>query len=210
MTYLPDITCVITSCNRMNLLRRTIESLKQYYDFAKWIVIEDGGADVTYLGTNFIVINNPKKLGQIRSIDLDYAHVQTPFVFHCEDDWEFYRDGFIEESMQILNRYPKILQVHLRQQSDMNGHPVISRPDLSFDLLSTNYKWKGFSFNPGLRRLKDYKNYTRICRNRPAPTSSPADEQRIGQYYYSMGFQTAILRQGAVRHIGGEHSTHKK
>lgn len=208
MKHLPDITCVITSCNRIGLLRQTIQSLTNYYSFAEIIIIEDGGADLTEFQKQGIkVIYNNPKLGQIRSIDMAYSFVKTPYIFHCEDDWEFYREGFIEESMAILESYPSILQVHLREQNDMNGHPIIKLQN-TFDLVDTNYKWRGFSFNPGLRRLADYTPYTKIVGN-PSKTSSPKDEQKIGEYYFEKGYITAILKQGAVSHIGQNQSTHR-
>ncbi len=58
-------------------------------------------------------INNPR-LGQLRSIDAAYAQVQTSWIFHCEDDWDFYREGFIEESQRLLEEDPQALQVWLR------------------------------------------------------------------------------------------------
>ena len=208
MKHLPDITCVITSCNRITLLRQTIQSLTKYYSFAEIIIIEDGAADLTEFKNQGIkVIYNTPKLGQIRSIDKAYSFVETQYIFHCEDYWEFFRAGFIEESIAILEKYPLILQVHLREQNDMNGHPIVKLQN-SFDLVDTNYKWKGFSFNPGLRRLSDYTSYAKIVGN-PSKTSSPKDEQKIGQYYFENGYITAILKQGAVRHIGQNQSTHR-
>lgn len=208
MKYLNDITCVITSCGRLDLLRKTVDSLRKYYEFKQWIIIEDGGKDLSdFDEDNVKILFNIQKLGQIRSIDLAYKYVNTSYIFHCEDDWEFYRSGFIEESKDILEKYPLILQVHLREQNDMNGHPVVKLQN-TFDLVDTNYKWRGFSFNPGLRRLSDFTSYTKIVGN-PSKTSSPKDEQKIGQHYFEKGYITAILKQGAVRHIGQNQSTHR-
>lgn len=208
MTYQNDITCVITSCGRLDLLRQTVDSLRKYYDFKEWIIIEDGGKDLSdFASENVTIITNIPKLGQIRSIDKGYRLVKTTYIFHCEDDWEFYRGGFIEESLSILENYPSILQVHLRDQKDMNGHPIVNLKN-TFDLVDTNYKWRGFSFNPGLRRLADYTPYSKIVGN-PSKTSSPKDEQKIGEYYFEKGYITAILKQPAVRHIGQNQSTHK-
>ena len=41
-----------------------------------------------------------------------------------EDDWEFYKDGFIEKSKVILQQLPAIFQVHLRAEDDLNGHTL--------------------------------------------------------------------------------------
>ena len=47
-------------------------------------------------------------------IDLAYSNVDTEWIFHCEDDWEFYREGFVEDSMALLEANPEALQVWLR------------------------------------------------------------------------------------------------
>jgi hypothetical protein len=45
-----------------------------------------------------LIIINPRNLGQINSIDRGYSNVDTKYIFHLEDDWEFYDYGFIEKS----------------------------------------------------------------------------------------------------------------
>jgi len=43
-----------------------------------------------------VLVKNPverfklKNIGQIKSIDKAYSMVDTEYIFHCEDDWEFY------------------------------------------------------------------------------------------------------------------------
>jgi hypothetical protein len=36
-----------------------------------------------------------KKVGQITSIDIAYSYVDTPYVYHSEDDFVTLKDGFI-------------------------------------------------------------------------------------------------------------------
>ena len=57
------------------------------------------------------IIYNETNIGQIKSIDKNiYSLVKTEFIFHCEDDWEFYSYGFIEKSINILSNNLKYLQ----------------------------------------------------------------------------------------------------
>jgi len=42
--------------------------------------------------------------------------IKTPFVFHLEDDYEFFDYGFIELSFQIMKTDPKISQVLLQDE----------------------------------------------------------------------------------------------
>ena len=48
------------------------------------------------------MIINEKRLGQMKSIDKAYSEVDTEYIFHCEDDWKFFKNGFIEKSMKLL------------------------------------------------------------------------------------------------------------
>ena len=36
----------------------------------------------------------------IKSIDSVYSTIDTEYIFHCEDDWEFYDSSFIEKSLK--------------------------------------------------------------------------------------------------------------
>ncbi len=115
---LSDVTLVITSCGRFDLLKQTIESFDKYnsYPIKEVVVMENSGDKSIYsvipehwLPYCEIILNNPK-LGQIKSIDLAYSKVKTNYIFHCEDDWLFYRDRFIEDSFIALKSDENIPQ----------------------------------------------------------------------------------------------------
>ena len=97
-----EVTVVITSCGRFDLLKKTLDSFFTFntYPVKKVIITEDSGDDGVYTAipeeykNYFTIIVNKPKLGQIRSIDKAYSLVDTDYIFHCEDDWDFYRDGF--------------------------------------------------------------------------------------------------------------------
>ncbi|MGB4774693.1 MAG: hypothetical protein WBP45_05960 [Daejeonella sp.] len=152
-------------------------------------------------------IYNSKKEGQIVSIDKIYSLVKTPFIFHCEDDWKFYKTGFIESSLPVLLKYPKCLQVWLREFYDTNGHPLVYSNNLW--LLTLNYlnRWHGFSFNPGLRRLSDYKLLEKYSKHTIFDRFQPwKSEVAIGTIYKDKNYFAAILSEGYVHHIGkGRH-----
>src|ERR1043165_4150995 len=89
-----------------------------------------------------------------RRSDRAMSEVKTPYVFWCEDDWEFFRSGFLEESLEILEKWPNILQVWLRDDS---SHPVVNDSRFPFPIMQPEWEggWSGFAFNPGLRRWDD-------------------------------------------------------
>lgn len=213
-----DVTIVLTSCKRFKLLKKTLESIDRFntYSVREVIITEDSGDERVWEAIpqhwkdfTRVIINEPK-LGQIKSIDLAYSFVNTPYIFHCEDDWNFYRINFIEESKRVLENNSKILQVWLRNfQNDVHKrYPFhylgdkYSLDDFSYFILGSNDDtWKGFSFNPGLRRKKDYMIIQPYYRN----IDSSITEANISKQYHQMGMSAAILENSAVEHMGWGH-----
>lgn len=209
------VTVVLTSCGRPDLLERTVASFDRFntYPVERKIIIEDGGGHTFDRADGWTVVaisdDYGNRVGQIKAIDALYSFVKTPYIFHLEDDWEFYAPGFIERSLQVLENDPQCITVWLRHPGDTNGHPVKPYPnDFSLMKLSTNYKWKGFTFNPGLRRLKDYKKIAPFSdRVKWDPKTPWIAEKKIGDIYYELGHYACIFKgSGYVRHIGhGRH-----
>lgn len=212
-----EVALVITSCNRFDLLEATLRSFFKYnsYPITQHIIVEDSHnidkLRVTlarFPEVNFTVLHNQPQLGQMKSIDRAYAEVRCDYIFHCEDDWEFYRPGFIEDSFRVLDGDEKVVTVWLREQDDTNGHPVDAEllhtggeRSLSYQLMKVNHRkhakadlWHGFTFNPGLRRLSDYRMV--------APISAYSGERTLSEAYFERGFRGAIFPKGYVRHIG--------
>lgn len=206
-------TVVITSCRRFDLLRKTIESLLPNLDVpaTRWLVIEDSGKEevrecVKGLGVNIEVIVNAQQSGQMRSIDRAYAEVSTPYIFHCEDDWEFLRPGFIQESAIILDAFPKVSMVGLRARSELN--PLVRElppsriKDVEYFMFDPKLhpEYFSYSFNPGLRRLSDYKAH--------GPFAPIGLEQDVSYAFKKAGFNIANLERPAVQHIGDGRHVH--
>jgi len=203
------ITLVVTSCGRFDLLERTLNSFFRYADLPMEhvVITEDGPSKLpqrfTECFTYNSVINPGIRVGQIASIDRAYALVTTPYVFHLEDDWEFHRTGFMQESLSALEADPLCINHWLRERNDTNGHP------LDGDRLRPGYngRWHGFTFNPTLKRMSDYHaigTYGSIC---PWDPKDPAKaEAAIGKRYHQLGYHASIAEQGYVKHIGeGRH-----
>lgn len=203
-----DVTVVLTSCGRHDLLERTLASFRTWNTdrrVAEIVVVEDGPGDPAEIcrrhGARLIRLG--RSCGQIAAIETGYAEVRTPYIFHLEDDWEFYRGGFIERSRAVLAVDPSTLCVWLRAWDDTNGHPLhFTSAAEDFGVLAFGYrgKWHGFTFNPGLRRLSDY---TALGSFRRILASPLKHEGQISQHYHALGYRAVILdRVGYVRHIG--------
>lgn len=209
-----DVTLVITSCRRFELLKQTIESFDKYntYPIKEVIITEDSGDNeidkiipLHWQEHTTAIVNKPK-LGQIKSIDLAYELIKTNYIFHCEDDWLFYRNNFIEESKYLLQHNSNILQVWLR---DYNEDIKINYPaekytlnNIVFYKLGSNNKyWLGFSLNPGLKRESDYDAIKPYFCNKTADKT----ESYLSNLYYEKDMFAVFLEKSAVKHIGWKH-----
>lgn len=231
MAISSEVTICLTSCGRWDLLEQTLKSLSKYWDgpSCKLLVYEDnnlpsiGLIDMLFdlcqssVGSYFDVEIYHGKIGQIKAIDALYRHVQTPYIFHCEDDWEFYRSGFYAASKSILESLPKASMVWIRENNDRNGHPAVGQvrataERVQYQKMSDSYRngqWPGFSFNPGLRRLADYKaifpdGYSGHAEFKPKAAWEA--ESKVAQAYRKAGYSAYTTIQGFVKHIGnGRH-----
>jgi glycosyltransferase involved in cell wall biosynthesis len=215
-----DVTVVLTACNRADLLERTLDSFFQMntYPLARFIIIDDG----VNFGCNdevikkydfpIEVIYNDPKLFQIKSIDKAYGMVETPYIFHMEEDWEFLKPGFIEASKPVLEADPNIIQVWLRGIDDTTlPHPYYpDRYEVNENqMVLVQYAgiWNGFSFNPGLKRLSDWKalpnGYDGCERITPAEQSGGVTlECDVSVEYRKRGMIAMRFVESYVTHIG--------
>lgn len=214
-----DVTVVITACNRADLLIATLDSFLKHntYPIHQYIISEDSGIEGVndavkkrFSHLNIRWIEPDKRRGQIASIDEAYSFVETPYIFHCEEDWRFINSGFIELSKAVLQFDTKIITVWLR---GLNYEPNCHQPShkfgtangVKFRYMATHFRgvWHGFTFNPGLRRLSDYKKiapygkYTNFDRTKPHES-----EMMLSKVHYQRGFRAATLLEPFVTHIG--------
>lgn len=224
-----DISICLTSCGRFTELERTIVSLVKFWDDtppAAFYIHDDSGQHPKDL-----ILKMDKLLlakwniladwtfstyaGQVHGLDVTYEQVKTPYIFHCEDDWEFFKTGFISASRSVLEHDHRIHTVWLRNPDDRNGHPVQhakhnTKEGVRYQLMATNYKgvWHGMTFNPGLRRLSDYKAIGRFTTfTEWNPKNAITAEMAYNRRYNLAGFFGATLMEGYVKHIGYHNST---
>lgn len=203
-----DVTLVLTSCNRPDLLERTINSIpkKTLDKIPEKILIDDSVNLDWYSKLNqenktgylkgWTILCNVEKLGQPASIDKAYSHVKTKYVFHCEDDWHFDDGDFIDRSLPILDKYDNIIQVTFRKDSP---HPIEDdifevNTDSEFSLLIPGYNgWPGFTYNPNLFKFSAYQEI------KPVVGKSERD---VGLIYNQKEYYTVALNHRTVSHIG--------
>ena len=215
-----DVTFFLTSCKRHDLLKTCLESFQKYntYPIQRGIIIEDSDQDISWCRDvltsipQLELINTGGRQGQIKNIDRCYATIDTKYVFHCEDDFEFIKGGFIEPSVILLESEPQCINVWLTgyerawEMSDRNHLPPNHR---QFNLNGTTY-WNtkshvdgegglGFTFQPSLHRMEDWRltgGYESLLR-RIAPWANLFDggqtERNLARYFIEQGFHTRMF-----------------
>lgn len=208
-----EVTLFLTACNRPELLKVTLESFMKYntYPIKEAIIMEDSGLQgIDDFAHNILrcpcrIIYNPKRLGQMKSIENGSQYINTAWVFHCEEDWEFYDYGFIEDSMKILKKDEKVCCVFLRgfEENRRNSGIVVDFKDKGgyYYLKQSFYRNPDraagiLTFNPSLRKKEI--SMARI------PYQNWEDEGTLGYYFFKMGLFGAVTnkKEGYVKHIG--------
>lgn len=205
------VTVVITCCGRLGLLRRTLNTFKKYntYPIEEYIIVDDSGDPKIkqkyikeYLGknSNTTLILNESNIGQSKSIDRAYKLVKTPYIFHLEEDWTFKKAGFIEKSFKLMDTDPKMVTVWLRglRPSEMNGHTfdkeILKQDGIEHNRLRVHKgSFSGYTWNPGLRRLSDY---------RMVEPFGDITEEKASSWFGNLNFYAVTLRDIYVIHSG--------
>jgi glycosyltransferase involved in cell wall biosynthesis len=226
------VTAVITSYNRFDLLQKTVDSLEKYFK-GEIIIIEDSAnpemwekIDSKY--AHHTLIFNAQNLGLIQSIDRAYSYVETPYVFHSEDDYLFLKDGFIEKSVEVLDSDPMINMVwikgleeakrtryplsELKMAGNTPYHIVLPKSNMP------NHGWKGFCFQCGLRRMVAYQKvapYDSLISQWTdengkvwGGTHITNREKACDAAYHKLGYKSAILTEKYAEHLGYGRSTY--
>lgn len=200
----PPVTFALTSCGRFNLLELTLSTFLSHntYPIDRFLLIEDSGNEAvrdicSKFSSAIEVIINSKHMGLMSSLDLLYRKIDTEFIFHCEDDWVFYRNGFIEDSIPLLEQNPFMSMVSCRGEGLNVAHNANYKSATKMRLGSVSYRfpppignpWCGYSFNPGLRRLSNIKQigYFTAFKN----------ESAVNNRFTELGFNIGYLENTA-------------
>jgi GR25 family glycosyltransferase involved in LPS biosynthesis len=181
----PMITFTITTCKRFDLFEKTMNSfLNCCLDLNlidKWILIDDNSSEEDrekmkslYPFFTFFFKSNSEK-GHAKSMNMILKETESPFIFHMEDDWQFFfKDNYISKCLEVLNTSDNIGQCLINKnyaetEKDwiiLGGTPSFTSSKKLFfihdhqadiNLFYNKYGqgpncayWKHFSFRPSL------------------------------------------------------------
>jgi hypothetical protein len=220
-TPMSNVTFFLTSCKRHDLLKVCLETFVKHntHPIEHGIIVEDSDMDLEWVREilpfkRLDLINTAGRQGQLANIDKYYPMIETEYVFHCEDDFVFIRDGFIEDSLKILKADDCCINVWLTQyepewEDPSKGHKTIPPYHRQFTLDDLTFwnvnniidgEWGlGFTFQPSVHRMEDWSRYGgyEAIIDHIAPWCNKMDgaqvERNLCRHYIMDGFHTFML-----------------
>lgn len=119
--YYPKVTFTITTCKRLELFIETMNSFlnccTDIHKISNWICVDDNSSNEDrqkmkelYPFFQFIFKDENEK-GHAKSMNIIRNIVDTPYVFHMEDDWKFFnKRNYITDCLSVLNHQDVIGQ----------------------------------------------------------------------------------------------------
>lgn len=224
------VTFTITTCKRVDLFYKTINSfLNCVIDLdriGEWYIIDDHSSqedlnDISRLYPFFRIISKtPSQKGHPHSMNIIREIVKTPFLFHMEDDWLFYRKfEYIKTCLDVItsdSRYGQCL-VNLNYselpsdnitggifQRTMNStayykheyYPNQEDMPEKFKGVSNCAYWPHFSFRPSLLNTRIFREVGEFN------VGGAHFEMEYAHRYVSHGFISCFLPHISCKHIG--------
>lgn len=196
-----DITVTITSCARPDLLAETLASLRRHHAVSRLLISEDSGSDemLAWLAANVpdATVLAGDRTGVMASIDRLHRAVETPYIFHLEDDWAF--DGPINfaAARRALDEDPAVSVVCVRVWDELKPKHRARSAALGNDMRvmdpASHHEWYGWTANPGLLRKTFWTRFEPLGRYRHDELSGLAKRE---------GLRVAYVVPGVARHIG--------
>jgi hypothetical protein len=204
------VTLCLTSAGRPDLLRRTLGTLVpgNASSFQDIFIIDDLASEecaqvIRTLCPQARLLLNETRLGHHRSVDRMYRLVQTPFIFHCEDDWQFTPVPFIADCLKGLRAFPDASVVCVRAVDALQGAALIGAQFAEIDgsqfwlrSMTARPVWNGFTFNPCLLRRALWQEH--------GPYAKYPSEAAVSEHMKARGLRVVQLVGGVCRHIGAD------
>ena len=221
------VTLTMTTCKRLDLFIRTVDSLISKCEdidrISKWIVVDDGSSheDIETMRSRYpfieFIVKHHEQKGHAKSMNMILDTINTPFVFHVEDDWEFvYKRPYITECLDVLASSNILGQCLVNMNYAETGNDFkIHGGTVKKTLGGANYVehtytpcieggdggsgctyWPHFSLRPGVSRVGALRRVGRFNEQ------VPAFEREYAHRYMRMGCRTAFLPNINSVHIG--------
>ncbi|MCP2039945.1 glycosyltransferase involved in cell wall biosynthesis [Neisseria sp. HSC-16F19] len=201
------VTLCLTIGRRPELLRQTLDSLfAQDVRFDHIIAVNDFGDVPTSevfkaLCPDGELVDLGRQVGHHAAVDAMYRRIQTPYVFHCEDDWLFDGDLMLDNAASLLT-HPQINSVCLRRLPDFPFYEAEAEKIDVLQYQGVDYcrldhlheQWHRYTFNPHLAKLDLWQSSGGFSRFKK--------ERHISRWQGEQNRFVAFMQPGACVHIG--------
>ena len=205
-----DITTFVLSCNRLDVLEKTIETFLATKDYVtKMVIVDDSAEEGVFeilsekYGSFSDIICFPKNRSQWWAMDFMVSYCDTDYIFYLEDDWEFKQTGYLQKSKEILQNHRNIGTVDISWRTfEWQGFDSYHKEliDDSFyykkpwKISDYHLSWYGWIGSPNLKRRDDLILLGRV--------EKWHNEWNIDRKFLSMGFKSVFLNGEYVTHLG--------
>lgn len=236
-TYLPTsnkrnpvVTVTITSCKRLPLFLRTVESFIRCcvdkHLIKEFICIDDNSSDEdrTIMMNTFpffrYIFKGPEDRGHAKSMQMLVKEVKTPYMLHLEDDWLFFDRVSISDMIEIMRNEETVKQVAINKNYNVIPEKRIIGGDERFTAGNLRYFLHEQCTTDQERRDFDKKHgFGPSCNYWPHFTLQPSlidttifseipfeqvphFEMAFANKFVEHGFKTAFVQGVTTRHIG--------
>jgi hypothetical protein len=205
-----DTTTFVLSCNRLDVLAKTLSSFFETQDYITKMVILDDSAEpgvyeklVEEYGDICDVICFPRNRSQWFAMDFMVSWCDTEYIFYLEDDWELLRPGYLNQSKQILQKYREVGVVDTSWRTfEWQGIDSYHKglvDDMFYwkkpwKITDHHLAWHSWVGSPNLRRRDDLIMLGRV--------EKWHNEWNIDRAFTALGFKGVFLNGEYSRHLG--------
>jgi GR25 family glycosyltransferase involved in LPS biosynthesis len=227
------ITFTITTCKRYDLFERTmnsfLENCTDIHLIDRWFCVDDNSSieDREKMKHNYpffdFYFKDISEKGHVKSMNIIREYITTPFIFHMEDDWEFFsKQNYISMCLDVLMQSHNIGQCLINKNySELQTDKIIGGlkhttqkgltyfihehccSDYDYKLFYTKHGsgsncayWKHFSFRPSLLKRVVYDNIGEFN------SQAPHFEKEYSERYFKHGYVSCFLEDIYCNHIG--------
>jgi len=205
-----DTTTFVLSCDRLDVLEKTLESFYATRDYVTKMVIVDDSAKpgifeslVEKFGDTCDVICFPRNRSQWWAMDFMVSYCDSDYIFYLEDDWELIQSGYLNQSKQILQKYREVGVVDISWRTfEFQGIDSYQKglvDDMFYwkkpwKITDHHLAWHAWVGSPNLRRRDDLIMLGRV--------EKWHNEWNIDRKFTALGFKGVFLNGEYTRHLG--------
>lgn len=209
-----DTTCFILSCNRLEVLDKTLKSFFHTRDYiTKMVIVDDSAVSgvfetlVERYGKFCDVICFPRNRSQWWAMDFMVSYCDSEYIFYLEDDWELLKPGYLSQSKQILKKYRNIGTVDISWRTfEWQGIDSYEKELIDnmfyykkyWQITDYHLGWYGWVGSPNLKRRDDLILLGRV--------EKWHNEWNIDRRFRALGFKACFLNGEYTRHLGDDCS----